>query len=160
VVHPRPLTLVRRATAVGHAAVTTRPGRGYLSAVLQPSLRAAELQAAIAAAAGTLQRRSLSPPANHSTSFPRPQCISWGHVLSKRAPSSLETRAAADVSTSRFRAPSWRTSPPQPRLLIRPRWAYTWPRAVPRPGAPPEPLDFWRARSLPRPRTQLQGSRS
>jgi hypothetical protein len=71
-VRPRPLARVRRATAVGHAAVTTKPDRVYLSAVLHPSLRATELQAAIAASAGTLQRRSLSPPANHSTSFPRP----------------------------------------------------------------------------------------
>jgi hypothetical protein len=36
----------------------------------------------------TLRRRSLSPPTNHSTSFPRPQCTSRGHVLSKPASSS------------------------------------------------------------------------
>jgi hypothetical protein len=120
-VRPRSLALVRRATAVGHAAVTARLGRGYLSVVLFPLRAPPSLHRAIATAAAAGARRSLSPPANHSTSFPRPQCTSRGQVLSKPAPSSPETRAAVDVPAGRRRAPPWRTSPPQPQLPIDPR---------------------------------------
>jgi hypothetical protein len=61
---------------------------------------------AIAAAALSSRPHSRSPPANHSTSFPRPQCTSRGHVLSKPTPSSPETRAVAATAAGRRRSPT------------------------------------------------------
>jgi hypothetical protein len=106
------LARVRRATAIGHAAVTSRPGRGYLSVVLFPLRAPPSLHTAITTAAGTLQRRSLSPLTNHSTSSLDPSAPPGVACCPKPAPSSPETEPP-------------RTSPPA--------------AAVRRCGGPPRP---------------------
>jgi hypothetical protein len=70
-----------------------------------PSLCAAELQAAIAAA-GTQQRRSLSPPANHSTSFPRPSAPPGVMCCPAKHRPRCFPRATAATAAGRRRSPS------------------------------------------------------
>jgi hypothetical protein len=103
--------------------------------------------------------RSRSPPANHSSSFPRPQSTSRGHVLSKPAPSSPSPRAAATTTAGHV-------DPPRPAAL---RPNSTHPSTLGEPLAEPSRLPgrdrrrlagIWPEPHRPRPRTQLQGSSS
>jgi hypothetical protein len=88
---------------------------------------------------------------------PRTRRTSSSHVLSSVLPSSPEPRAAAAAAVGHRRTPTPATPPPEPRPPTHPRWACTWPRAVPRPGAPPELPDFRRARRPVDRGTQLHG---
>jgi hypothetical protein len=98
--------------------------------------------------------RSRSSPANQTTSFPRPQCTSQGHALSKPALSSLETRAAAATAAGRRWSPTPAALCPNSHHpstlgehLVEPRIAA---------GSP----GIGRSHAAPRPWTQLQGSSS
>jgi hypothetical protein len=111
---------VRRATVTSHATITPRPGWDYLSAAIRP-LRAPDRRSPPLPPPVSLQRRSLSPPADYLTLSPRTRRTSQGRALSSVRLSSPEPRAAAAAAAGRRRTTTPATSPPEPRPPIHTR---------------------------------------
>jgi hypothetical protein len=79
--------------------------------------------------------RSRSPPANHSTSFPRPQCTSRGHVLPSKTSPLPSPQAAVATAAGHRRSPTPAAPPSQLRPPVATRWAPSRAPPLARPGA-------------------------